>query len=203
MLHFTFNIIHPFASKIVNIKAELMMAEKPNPLILPNPALFLQPENYIESDHPEIVNLANTFKSKKSLQVANSIFSFVSSYIQQDGYIKNERGALYVFIHKKGDCTEFMYLFVALCRANNISSRPIAGYVCPESKIVNPDDYHNWAEFYLDGSWHISDPQKKIFMRNAVDYIAVKIISSSNIEKQLDFNRFQLKDKGLTAKMNI
>ena len=50
------------------------------------------------------------------------------------GYIKNDRGALYALKTKEGDCTEFMHLFVALCRANKIPARCIGGYVQREKR---------------------------------------------------------------------
>ena len=95
-----------------------------------------------------------------------------------------------------------MSLFVALCRASGISARGIGGYICPESTIVKPGAYHNWAEFHHNGTWQIADPQNKVLMQNQAGYIAMRIIRASEDNPMGSFDRFRIKGQGLKAKMN-
>ena len=103
---------------------------------------------------------------------------------------------------KKGDCTEYMSSFVALCRASGIAARGIGGYICPESSKIKSAAYHNWAEFYHNGSWQIADPQNNVLMQNQADYIAMRIIRASEDNPMGSFNRFRVKGEGLKVKMN-
>jgi transglutaminase-like putative cysteine protease len=203
ILHYTFDEFPPYATRIVSVKTDLVLSNTPNPLAMPDLQIFLKPEKYIESDNPEIRRLAQTLKAATPLQTAENIFSWVAGNIRYAGYLPKARGALYALQNKKGDCTEFMYLFAALCRANNIPARGIGGYISTQNKILKPGDYHNWAEFYLDGTWRISDPQNKVFMKDQSNYIAMRLISASTDSSIEPFNKFRLEGAGLQVKMNL
>ncbi len=202
VLHLSFSDFSPYASKIVTVKAELESQERPRAMPFAGTKIFLQPEKDIESDHPEIITLANTLKGISPAETVKNTFTWVAHNLRSIGYLKNSRGALYALRNKEGDCTEFMSLFVALCRANRIPARGIGGYVCAGDCIVTPTAYHNWAEFYLDGAWRIADPQKKVFMENESQYVAMRVLGSSAGNTLGDFNRFRVDGDGLKAKMN-
>ena len=76
------------------------------------------------------------------------------------------------------------------------------GYICPESTQLKPGAYHNWAEFYHDGTWQIADPQNKVLRRNQADYIAMRIIRTSEDNSMGSFSRYRVKGEGLRVKMN-
>lgn len=203
ILHFTFDKFPPYATSIIAVKTELLLSTTPNSLAVPDLQTFLSPEKYIESDNPELRRLAQTLKAATPLQTAENIFNWVAGNIRYAGYLQNARGALYALQNRKGDCTEFMYLFAALCRANNIPARCIGGYISTQNKILKPGDYHNWAEFYLDGAWRISDPQNKVFMKDQANYIAMRLISASTDSSIAQFNKFRFEGAGLKVKMNL
>jgi hypothetical protein len=202
ILHFTFNDLPPYATKIISIKADLLLSNDANSLSEDHMPVYLRPEKYIELDDADIFRLAQKLKASGGLKTAQNIFQWVAQNVQYAGYLSNDRGARYALTHKKGDCTEFMYLFVALCRANKIASRGIGGYISKESGILKPAGYHNWAEFYHNGTWKIADPQNKVFTANYDDYIAMRIISGSSDNSMPQFNRFGFKGEGLKVKMN-
>jgi len=72
----------------------------------------------------------------KSSQNAENILNRVAGSIHFTGYQSDPHGALYALENKKGDCTEFMYLFTALCRANRIPARCIACYICNKNTVI-------------------------------------------------------------------
>ena len=202
ILNFTFDEFLPYATRIVTVTADLLISNKANPLPKQDLQTFLVSEKYIQADDSRIYDLAKKLKAPTPLKTAEKIFRWVADNVQYVGYVRNDRGALYALRYRKGDCTEFMYLFAALCRANQIPARCMGGYICRKNSILKPANYHNWAEFYHEGVWRISDPQNKVFMKDASNYIAMRMIIGSTHNSALQFNRYQFKGEGLNVKMN-
>ena len=111
---------------------------------------YTQPEDYIESDDPLIVKTAESIAGNETnpqiiaLRIANFVMENLTYEIQPD-----ERGAKWALINGRGDCSEYSYLFVALCRACGIPARVQAGFVFHK---INEEltDGHMWAEYYLE-----------------------------------------------------
>jgi transglutaminase-like putative cysteine protease len=202
ILHFTFHGIPPYASKILTIQADLAFSDAPNGMELPEPGVFLQPEQFVEADAPEIVKLADRLKGPAPMGTAGMIHELVARRIQYKEYVREDRGALYALNNGWGDCTEYMYLFVALCRAKGIPARGVCGYVCENGGVLKPSGYHSWAEFYDRGAWKIADPQRNVFMRNGDQYIAMRIINRTERDFGGGFHRFRFAGEGLSVKMN-
>jgi transglutaminase-like putative cysteine protease len=205
ILHFTLANLPPHGARIVMIKAELSLSETPRKPFPQQADGFLQPEKYIEADHPEILQLARKLKAPKTETTVRNIFDYVAGNIRYTGYVRNDQGALYALRKKQGDCTEYMYLFTALCRANQIPARGLGGYVCKGDAVLKASDYHNWAEFYQDGIWRLADPQKKVFMQNPSQYIAMRVIADATDEAKNPmgtFHRFRFVGDGLKVRMN-
>jgi len=202
VLHFKFENLAPYATRIITIKARLMVSRSANPVAVEPQASDLLPEKYVESDHPDIQRLAAKLRKSDASDTIKAVFGWVASQVRYSGYAAKARGALYALQHKKGDCTEYMDLFVALLRANGLPSRRVGGYICPQNMVLKARDYHNWGEFYLDGTWQIADPQNNVVMQNPGDYIAMRIIRAAADGPPGTGNRFRVKGKGLEARMN-
>ena len=196
-----FESLPPHGVKPITIRASLGLSDVPNPVPIDDGHPFLRSEKYIESDHPELQKFAKKFESATPRETAERIFRWVANSISYAGYLRNSRGALYAFRNKRGDCTEYMCLFAALCRANGIPARGIGGYVNSESCILEPSSYHNWAEFYEEAAWKMGDPQKRVFMANPSHYIAMRIIGESPKNPMGEFYRFRCAGNGLEVKM--
>ncbi len=175
ILHFTFSDIPPYAAQIITIEAGINPAWRDNQDI----KRYLISEPFCEADDPGIHALARELQGPTARQTVENIYKWVSTNVKYAGYLKNPRGALYALKHKEGDCTEYMYLFVALCRANKIPARGIGGYLANRNPVLKPNAYHNWAESYIDGAWRIIDPQKKVFMPEPAHYIALHVIGAA------------------------
>ena len=202
IVHFSFENLPPYATKIITIKADLLLSDMSNPAFEKDLQRYLLPEKYVEADNPDLKRFAKTLNLSKPKNAAKKIFQWVSENVRYAGYLSNDRGALYAFKEKKGDCTEYMYLFIALCRANKMPARGVGGYVCTEDSVLKPSGYHNWAEFYEDGVWEIVDPQNKVFMENQSHYVAMRIISDSSANSIANFHRFRFSGDGLQVSMN-
>ena len=123
-----------------------------------------KPEKLIESDREEIVSTAQnivgneTNPHKKVLKIYDFVTEYMH-YMAQD----EEMGALWALENKTGDCSEYSYLLVALCRATEIPARIQAGFAF-HSFSENTEDGHMWAEYYLeDYGWIPVDATWRLF----------------------------------------
>lgn len=139
---------------------------------------YTQPEPLIESDDPEIVSEAQsiTTSSNTTFGKISKIYNFVISHMRyavQD----EERGALWALENKTGDCSEYSYLFVALCRAIGIPARIQAGFAF-YSTTETTEDGHMWAEYCLENyGWVPVDATWRQF--NALDFKHFSSIQST------------------------
>jgi len=202
-LHFQIRNFPPFASKIITIWAQLELLKKTPPGKEEKVDQYLQPQPFVESDQSDIVALAHQLRRSDQKSTVDAIFKWVASNIRYTGYQRDIRGANYALKHKKGDCTEFAALFAALCRASKIPARLMAGYVVTRSRVLKAADYHNWAEFRLNGNWHIADPQRKVFLPEQEKYIAMRVIRNRDMgQGEPFFDRFLVPGDCLQVRMN-
>ncbi len=192
----------PYASRVVTVRAELLLADTPVPAKPDNQRRFLSAADYIEADHPQIVRLAQTLKQSKVPATARQVYDWVAGNLKYTGYRKTPRGALQALTQRQGDCTEFMHLFVALCRANGIPARGRGGYICERNSVLKPAGYHNWAEFYDGRAWLLADPQKRVFMKSPAHYIAMQTVSGQLGQELGGYTGYRLESEGITVKMN-
>lgn len=200
LLYFSINNLPPFGAERIQVTSILTYS------FLRDTTLaeldFTGPEPYIESENGKIASLARDLKKGTAFKTASNIYHWVSLNIKKSGYEKKRRGALYALEHRKGDCTELMYLFVALCRSNRIPARGVGGYICKGNCFLIPENYHNWAEFYADGDWQIADCQKKVLVKNSSDYIAMHIFAEDENDPLKGYRRFRVEGPGISATMN-
>lgn len=136
---------------------------------------WLQPERFIESDAGEIRALAASLRRQDDLASARAIYDWVKDNLAYAGYVAQDLGARHALLNRRGDCTEYADLVVALARANGIPGRMVGGYVTDRDSAPRPQEYHNWAELYLDGAWRLVDAQKENWLAPHDQYIAFRI----------------------------
>lgn len=202
-LKLDWEVIPPYTTRIIDVMSELEVWQKPQKShAKPGPA-DLASEPHIESDDILIKEMARNLKAKTTRETARRIYNWIAENIRYAGYVKHNRGARYALRYRKGDCTEYAALFVALCRANGLPARHMAGFVTSKSKVLTIGDYHNWAAFYDQGVWYVADPQRKVFMNDpeASAYIAFQIIQPSNGADGALLSK--IKGNGLKVKSDI
>ncbi|MCD4722051.1 MAG: transglutaminase domain-containing protein [Desulfobacula sp.] len=202
VLIFKFDVIPPHGTKIITITADLKLSKTPNKVKANNIDLFLVPQKYVESNHDDIRKTALGFKSERPIQTAEKLFKWVSTHLVYTGYAGNERGALFAMKNKQGDCTEYMHLYAAMCRASQIPARCMAGYIVTKNSILKPGGFHNWAQIYLGDTWETIDPQNKVFLKNPSHYIAMQVIAGNQLNPMGDHHRFRINGSGLKVRMN-
>lgn len=115
--------------------------------------MYVEPQERIESNNEDIIKKANEITEglTTDYRKASAIFEYVNTTLVYDtSETYANKGALSALKNNKGVCEEFATLFVALCRAEDIPSRVVAGYKVEEVNKVETLIDHAWAEIYLD-----------------------------------------------------
>lgn len=175
-LRFKLNL-PPYGTKVISVEAKLALSEAANDFHQEQIDEYFTSQKYIEADNDKIITLAGQFSGNSNIESLNRTYSWVAQNVKYAGFIKDDRGALYALTNKQGDCTEYMYLFTALARAQGVPARAMGGFVVAEDAALKARDFHNWAEVYVDGKWRVIDPQHKVFMDKENQYVAMRIIS--------------------------
>jgi transglutaminase-like putative cysteine protease len=117
---------------------------------------FLKQERYIEKDDPKIQEIAQSIEGQTEVDTVKKIYNCVTDNMEYAIHGREEWGAVKALQQKKGDCTEYSDLFVAICRAKNIPARVATGYTVQSDTASSK---HCWAEVYLqDYGWVPFDP---------------------------------------------
>lgn len=117
---------------------------------------FLKHEKNIEKDHAEIQQIAESIDGRTQIDIVKNIYNYVIDNMEYTTHNDKDWGAVKALQCKKGDCTEYSDLFVALCRAKNIPAMFVAGYTVRFGDI---SPKHNWVEVFLqDYGWVPFDP---------------------------------------------
>jgi hypothetical protein len=117
------------------------------------------PQNGIESDAKEIIDLAKSITSgiSKDYDKIKAIHDWVANnfYYDWDKYNNNNRehiSAVEAMYNKRTVCEGYVNTTVALLRSINIPAKYISGYTAS-----NNNENHAWCEAFADGRWIILD----------------------------------------------
>lgn len=198
---FSLKPIPPFGTSIISVTATLRFSQGPLPVGPVNPFFWLGSETSIENDAPIIRERAAALRKAVDMETARACADWVGSAVDYTGYRSASLGALHALVTRRGDCTEFMSLFVALCRANQIPARCIGGYLVRGNERLRAVDYHNWAEFFAENRWHCSDPQNRRFQVPGGGYVAMEILGPGS-DLASAGKRYWFTGAGLVVSMN-
>ena len=171
----------PHGLRALTLDAVVGLSRPPRAEAL-EPGAWLQPERFMESDDPAIAALALTLRRDSPRATVVAVYDWVRSQLEYAGYVADDLGAAQALRERRGDCTEYAYLVVALCRALGLPSRAVGGFVVSHDAAPRSTEYHNWAEVHLEGAWRLVDAQKEaLFERLAsVDQAGQGIDQASN-----------------------
>ncbi|MEJ5186811.1 MAG: transglutaminase-like domain-containing protein [Candidatus Geothermincolales bacterium] len=123
-------------------------------------APFLVPEGKVESDAPEIRELAEGIDGETDREAAVEICRLVGRLLEyrRDS---DDGGAVEALRRGWGNCTDYSRLMTAVCRARGIPARIVRGLLVERSIAAEEfaDHLHQWVEVYLEGcGWVTFDP---------------------------------------------
>jgi transglutaminase-like putative cysteine protease len=86
---------------------------------------------------------------------ARAIYDYIVATMKYDksGAGWGRGDAIYACDVKKGNCTDFHSLFIAIARSRGIPARFIIGFPLGHAAAGDVSGYHCWAEFYAGGQW--------------------------------------------------
>lgn len=94
---------------------------------------------------------------KNACEAAKTMCEYVHKYLTYDAAFWHRRSPKTLITLKRGTCTNFSILFVAMCRAMGIPARLV------RDNSISPIT-HAWSEFYLEGrGWVHADPTAGYF----------------------------------------
>jgi len=152
-------------------------------------------ETYYEINDPDLIVASNNIVDPfdNPLEKARKICENVSNYLTYDGSLPaEEKGALWAFNNKRGDCSEYSTLMITLLRIQGIPARKVSGYLIVAENEFNPtvgevftftadssgsSNFlgHAWVEYYIpEIGWIACEPQ------------------NANSYKKIDYKRFNL-----------
>ncbi len=121
---------------------------------------YTQPELHIESNNPQIQQLARQVPSPLAdrCQQVRAYYDYIGDNLLYT-YNGGDWGAQAALGEFGADCTEYASLMVALCRAAGIPARYLEGLQLSGSDEGEARLEHAWVEVYLPGiGWTPSDP---------------------------------------------
>lgn len=173
----------PLAQRVFSLTVNVTVYSTPRQIKLSVSENWLEAEAYTEVGDNSIQALALQLRGETPRQTARNMYDWVVSNIAYAGYFADDLGALYALTEKKGDCTEYAFLVVALARASQIPARMVGGYVIDRNSAPRADEYHNWAELYLEGAWRIVDAQKQNWLQPCDQYVAFRYFRGIAVNK--------------------
>jgi transglutaminase-like putative cysteine protease len=119
-------------------------------------ASYLGPDRLVPIDGQiKLVSSKVGAPDGSSYEQARAIYDYV---IANMSYDKSGKGwgrgdAIYACNVKKGNCTDFHSLFIAIARSRGIPARFTIGFPLGVTSAGEIAGYHCWAEFYAGGQW--------------------------------------------------
>lgn len=112
-----------------------------------------QPSDFMQSDDPSIVKMANEVAGNVTdpWRIAVALERYVHAKVATKNYSQTFASAADVAATLEGDCTEHAVLLAALLRARGLPSRAALGLVyVPSSQAFA---FHMWTEVYINDRW--------------------------------------------------
>ena len=132
---------------------------------------YLQPSEFIDSDHPAIVQLARELTRDTPKQTAIAAFNWVRDEIKYDPYtaVVDERAdylASAILARRRGFCVQKAVLLAAICRAAAIPTRlgfaDVRNHKTPPKMVALMGTdlfvFHGYVELRLGGRWLKATP---------------------------------------------
>jgi len=142
---------------------------------------YTQPEKFIESNNPIIIDMAHNITQSflGPLNRSQALCTWVHHNLKYSNFSETPGGAIWALENRIGDCSEYAFLFVAMCRADNIPARVLNGIVTSSINATSwgnknwEDVGHDWAEVYLPSQgWVWVDPTSGFYGCSDGEHIA-------------------------------
>jgi transglutaminase-like putative cysteine protease len=200
-LEFVVPVLPPFAAEEIWISAELSTASTANVAEAPEPKQWLAPQPAIESADASIQSLAQQLKGESDSATLAGIRDWLKANLRPSSYDAIDQGAAAALDAKRGDCTEYAYLAVALARAAGVPARPVDGWIATESGILEAAAFHTWAEVWDGERWQVLDAHPAGDGIDRSSYLAFRVLPTAESDLATSFARFAVDAPGVAVRM--
>ena len=136
--------------------ADLLKAQNGSEAADGDKSKYLRPDNLVPTGG-KITEVSATVghTSAPPYEQARAIYNYVVATMKYDksGTGWGRGDAIYACDVKKGNCTDFHSLFIAIARSRGIPARFTIGFPLGPAGSGEIPGYHCWAEFYSGGQW--------------------------------------------------
>lgn len=145
-------------------------------------------------DNPYIQEAVNEVVTNKSdvYAAAENLMDFVVDRLDYQSQTER-RGALWAYLNRQGDCSEYTDLLITMARAAGIPARAVYGWGYYEEENLRG---HAWVELYLPGAgWRPFDPtwaetSGDYFARMDSIHLTRSVMGIQNTESWLSYVSF-------------
>ena len=200
VMRFELGELPPFATRIVTVTARLKRFAE----YLDSERRGLgstEPRPLIESDAPMVQELADRLKRPSVHESAGAVIAYLANHIEPAQYIRDDKGALWALREGRGDCTEYMYAFSALSRAQQVPTLEFGGFRAPGGRL-HSGQYHNWSAYYDGDRWVLVDAQNGMHDRGYLDYVVFRVFNPDAAHPLSNTHRFISMDPRIKVTMN-
>jgi len=128
-------------------------------------------EIYYERDDPTLISLSNSIVSydDNPIEKAQKIIEWVSNNLTYNGNLPfQEKGALWAYNNREGDCSEYSSLMITLLRIQNIPARKVTGFLISNNPSFQPKINDVWQ-------FHANDLNTTMMLQAWVEYYVPNI----------------------------
>lgn len=151
-------------------------------------------------------------KELEKKEIALKIHDFVANHLSYQTNFGEDKGAQFALNNRKGDCTEYADLMIALCRYNDIPARRVSGFAInwDTSSLLGKifrSSGHAWVELYFEKlGWvpfdptHSNNTSPYNFFNLQTKYV---YLNFSDMEKSMNWKYWGYGDFRITLERTI
>ncbi|MCL6500813.1 MAG: transglutaminase-like domain-containing protein [Candidatus Pacearchaeota archaeon] len=110
---------------------------------------YTKPSTYILSNDPFIRNKAQQLATQDTFETLYNLAEYVRNNLEYDTNFREPKNASWIMQEKRGVCSHYTILFMALARSLGIATRYVSGEAY--STLENKSGEHAWAEAWIPG----------------------------------------------------
>ncbi|HET9680261.1 MAG TPA: transglutaminase-like domain-containing protein, partial [Gammaproteobacteria bacterium] len=194
--------IPPYGTQVITVTAKVRRYSRWQPVDGWHPLRQLQAGEYMALNAPVIQDAAHALSRQSAIATASEVLGYLGTHIRAVDYIREDRGAAYALLEGRGDCTEYMYAFSALMRANEIPTLNFGGFLSDGSEVLHSARYHNWAAYEGENGWVVVDPEQSIADASGNEYLVFRVFNPSAPHSLSNTHRFVSMDENLKVTFN-
>lgn len=202
VMQFELDWLPPYGTRIITVTATVRryVHWQAQARILPTGRLSAGP--YMQLNDSVVAEAAKGLWRGNAETTATAVLNYLADRVHRVQYIREDRGAAYALRERRGDCTEFMYAFSALMRADGVPTLNFGGFISPSAGVLRSVKYHNWSAYRAKSGWTLVDPEYNIPDLSGQRYLIFRVFAPDAAHPLSNTHRFVSTDPRLKVIFN-